>query len=54
MATPEDKLTPRLLKKLEEDGLKRLLIKDDELIGSYIAEDIINISSGKFCLKQEI
>ena len=47
VATPEDKLTPRFLKKLEEEGLKHILIKDDELIGSYIAEDIINISSGE-------
>ncbi len=47
VATPEDKLTPRFLKKLEENGLKHILIKDDELIGSYLAEDIINISSGE-------
>ena len=32
------------LKKLEEDGLKHILVKDDELFGSYLAEDIINIS----------
>ena len=34
VATPEDKLTPRFLKKLEEDGLKNILIKDDELYGN--------------------
>ena len=35
VATPEDKLTPRFLRKLEEDGLKRILLIDDELIGGY-------------------
>ena len=47
VATPDDKLTPRFLKKLEEDGLKRILLKDEELIGCHLAEDIINISSGE-------
>ncbi len=47
VATPEDKLTPRFLKKLEDEGLKQVLIKDDELVGSYLAEDIIDISSGE-------
>ena len=47
VATTEDKLTPRFLKKLEEGGLKNILINDDELVGSYLAEDIINISSGE-------
>ena len=32
---------------MEEDGVKNILIKDDELIGSYLAEDIINISTGE-------
>ncbi len=27
VATPEDKLTPRFLKKLEESGLKNILVK---------------------------
>ena len=35
VATPDDKLTPRFLKKLEEEGLKQILLKDDELIGSH-------------------
>ena len=47
VATPEDKLTPRFLKKLEEEGLKNILINDEELVGSYLAEDIINASSGE-------
>ena len=47
VATPEDKLTPRFLRKLEEDGLKHILTKDDEFLGSYLAEDIINITSGE-------
>ena len=47
VATTEDKLTPRFLKKLEDEGLKQILIKNDELVGGYLAEDIINISSGE-------
>ena len=47
MATPEDKLTPRFLKKLVESGLKQILIKEDELVGNFLAEDIINTSTGE-------
>ncbi len=41
------KMTPRLLKKLAEDGLKDILISSDELIGKFIALDIVNPQTGE-------
>jgi DNA-directed RNA polymerase subunit beta len=41
------KLTPRAIKKLVEDGVKEILISDEEIIGRYIAEDIINENTGE-------
>ncbi|MEQ9643389.1 MAG: DNA-directed RNA polymerase subunit beta [Alphaproteobacteria bacterium] len=40
------KITPRLIRQLGEDGLKELLVSDDELIGRYVAEDMINEDDG--------
>ncbi|GGF29837.1 DNA-directed RNA polymerase subunit beta [Aliidongia dinghuensis] len=41
------KMTPRLARKLKEDGLEEVLVADDELIGQYLAEDVINTSTGE-------
>ena len=41
------KLTPRLLKQLEEKNLKELEISNEELIGKFISEDIVNIETGE-------
>ncbi len=41
------KLTPRKANKLAEDGLKNLLVSDDELIGKFAAHDIVNIETGE-------
>ncbi len=41
------KLTPRVVKKLVEGGLKEILISDEEIIGRYIAGDIINEKTGE-------
>src|SRR5436305_13554625 len=41
------KLTPRLARKLVEEGLKEILVADEELIGHYIASDIINEETGE-------
>jgi DNA-directed RNA polymerase subunit beta len=41
------KITPRLVKKLEADGLKELLVGAQELVGKYIAGDIIDESTGE-------
>jgi DNA-directed RNA polymerase subunit beta len=40
------KMTPRLLRKLGEDGLKDVLIQEEELVGSYLAQDILDQKTG--------
>ena len=47
VASVEDKFTPRFLKILTDNGLKNVLIKDDELIDNFLAEDLINLSTGE-------
>ena len=41
------KFTPRLLKQLEEKNIKELEISNEELIGKFISEDIVNIETGE-------
>ncbi len=41
------KMTPRLGRKLREQGVKEILVGADELVGSYIAQDIINEQTGE-------
>ena len=41
------RVTPRLANKLKTDGLKEKLIKNEELLGQYIAEDLINEKTGE-------
>ncbi len=41
------KFTPRLLKQLEEKNLKELEISNEELIGKFISEDMVNIETGE-------
>src|SRR5260221_11647432 len=45
------KMTPRLAKKLQEDGLKDVLVQIDDLIGRYPAVDIINEKTGEIFLE---
>ncbi len=40
------KMTPRKLKKLEEDGLKKVLVQDEQLLGAYLAADVIDENNG--------
>ncbi|MFQ5347823.1 MAG: DNA-directed RNA polymerase subunit beta, partial [Rhodothalassiaceae bacterium] len=40
------KVTPRLAKKLEQDGVKELLVPAEDLIGRYAADDIIDEQTG--------
>ncbi len=47
IAASNDKITVRSLKKLQEEGLKNIFVQEEELFGSYLAEDIINESSGE-------
>ncbi len=41
------KLTPRLGKKLLADGLESILVKNDEIIGRFVAIDIVNMETGE-------
>ena len=41
------KLSARAAKKLAEDGLKNLLLSDEDMIGRFAAEDIINMDTGE-------
>ena len=50
------KITPRMCKKLVEDGLTEILVPFDSVIGRYIAVDMINESTGEIFVEagQEI
>ena len=41
------KMTPRLGRKLIEDGVKQRLVSDEELVGRYMAVDLINEETGE-------
>jgi DNA-directed RNA polymerase subunit beta len=41
------KINPSIAEKLYKDGLKNILLREDDLIGKYLAEDIINDKSGE-------
>jgi DNA-directed RNA polymerase subunit beta len=41
------KFTPRLLKQLEEKNIKELEISNEELIGKFVSEDIVNTETGE-------
>jgi len=41
------KVTARLANKLAEEGLKELLVSDQDLHGRYLAQDIVNLESGE-------
>ncbi len=45
------KLTPRLARKLVEDGLKEILVPNEELIGHFMASDIINEETGEVLIE---
>ncbi|MCG8355134.1 MAG: DNA-directed RNA polymerase subunit beta, partial [Kiloniellales bacterium] len=47
MAETGAKVTPRLLKKLAEEGLKEQLVTDEDLIGSYLSGDFIHTETGE-------
>ena len=44
------KVTPRLAKKLAEDGLKELLVQDEDLYGRYLAQEIVNMETGEITM----
>ena len=41
------KITPRLARKISEDGTKDLLVKDEDLFGQYIADELVNEQTGE-------
>lgn len=45
------KITPRSIKKLEKDGIKDLLLPDEDLINRFAAEDIVNGKTGEIYIE---
>jgi DNA-directed RNA polymerase subunit beta len=41
------KITPRLARKLAEDGVKELLARDEDLFGQYLADELVNMQTGE-------
>jgi DNA-directed RNA polymerase subunit beta len=41
------KITPRLARKLAEDGVKELLARDEDLYGQYLADELVNAQTGE-------
>ncbi len=41
------KMTPRLARKIKEEGLEEVLVPDEELVGQYLAQDVINPVTGE-------
>ena len=41
------KVTARLAKKLADEGLKELLVSDEDLHGRYLAQDVVNMETGE-------
>ncbi len=46
-----EKVTPRKAKKLAEDGLKEILISDEQIIGQYLAVDLFDEETGQVILE---
>ena len=47
VANSGDKITPRKIKALIEGGLKSIVVQEEELLGKFIADDIINEKTGE-------
>ncbi len=45
------KMTPRLIKKLIEKGVKEKLVSNEDLVGRYMASDLINEKTGEVYLE---
>jgi DNA-directed RNA polymerase subunit beta len=45
------KLTPRVARKLQQDGLEELLVPNENLLGRYCAVDIINEATGEIFIE---
>ncbi len=51
MAEAGSKMTPRVAKKLQEQGLKEQLVQPDEMLGRFSAGDLINESTGEIFIE---
>ena len=47
LTEPGQKITVRGLRKWQEDGIKNILLPDDELVGRYSALDMVNVETGE-------
>ncbi|MBV8337071.1 MAG: DNA-directed RNA polymerase subunit beta, partial [Alphaproteobacteria bacterium] len=45
--TEGERLTPRIVRRLREEGLTDILVGDEDLIGRYFASDLINEETGE-------
>ena len=46
LAEAGTKVTPRLVRRLQEQGLKEVYISNEDLLGKYVARDLINEETG--------
>ena len=51
MSRPGKKITARQAKQLADKGLKPIKATDDDVLGSYLAEDIVNFATGEIYLE---
>jgi DNA-directed RNA polymerase subunit beta len=42
-----ERMTPRAARRLQDAGLKEVLVRDEDLVDHYFAEDIINVQTGE-------
>ena len=47
VAESGEKMTPRKIKKLEEEGLKDILVAEENILGSYLAIDLFDEKTGE-------
>ena len=47
VAKAGEKLTPRSLRKIEETGLKAIIVAEEQIIDDYLANDIVNMETGE-------
>jgi len=47
----EEKMTPRLARQMEKDGVKELLVPSDDLLSRYAAIDLVNPKTGEIYIE---
>jgi len=51
VAKAGEKMTSRVLDKLEKDGVKKIIVHNDELVGRFAANDMINPDTGEIWIE---